>query len=217
MANDSSATKISELDNTYPDGAIDTMDYVDNQLRMLKNVIDFHFSALGDTALTATAEELNQLTGATFASAGTVIDNFPTATYMLFHQTAAPTGWSKYSGYNNYAIRLVSGTVDHHDGTVFSSVFGSGKTTGSHTLVEGEVPAHTHEVATEHASEMRTSGANVYRASTNLTPSPNSFATMIHQAAAYDTDSFGGDGGHTHTLSLDISYIDVILASKDAP
>jgi hypothetical protein len=30
---------------------------------------------------------------------------------MLFRQTAAPTGWTKVTTYNDYALRIVSGAA----------------------------------------------------------------------------------------------------------
>jgi len=65
MADDSSATDFAGLDNTFPVGSVDTMDKVDNQLRMLKTVLLTMFSQLASTAVTANASELNTLDGFT--------------------------------------------------------------------------------------------------------------------------------------------------------
>ena len=69
---------------------------------------------------------------------------FPSGTAMLFQQTAAPTGWKKSTTYNDYAVRIVSGTASTggsssfstcfanqtptiNDGTVFANMFAEGK------------------------------------------------------------------------------------------
>ena len=45
---------------------------------------------------------------------------------MLFNQTASPTGWTKQTGSNNVALRVVSGNVTPGNGvvlTAFTTVF----------------------------------------------------------------------------------------------
>ena len=42
---------------------------------------------------------------------GVTNQGFPSGTKMLFQQTAAPTGWTKDTGSNDVALRVVSGTV----------------------------------------------------------------------------------------------------------
>jgi len=215
MANDSSATKISELDNTYPDGSVDTMDNVDNQLRMLKSVLDFHFSALGDTALTATAEELNQLAGITLASSNAIIDNFegdsdPGAnpTRIVFQQENAPTGWTKSSDYNDRAMRVVTGTVGDGGTVGFNTLFAR-TATDSHTLTTGEIPAHSHVInngflGQNHGSlQANTSAGSTF---TNILPWTGTNST---------NPNTGGDGGHTHNIDMRIKYCDVIIGVKD--
>lgn len=125
---------------------------------------------------------------------------FPTGTSMLFYQSAAPTGWTKDTAatLNNHALRVVTSTAwsTGSKGTdPFTTVFGSGKATASHVLVEGEIPAHTHGGVISDDG-----GAGVASGSQFLLGS---------------TDAAGGGGGHTHNLSLDLNYINVIRATKD--
>lgn len=127
---------------------------------------------------------------------------FPSGTKMLFQQTSAPTGWTKdTSSHNNKALRVVTGDASYGGATGFTSVFGSGKTTGAKTLSTSEIPAHAHgiNVATDDGGgnpiQARASGGN--------------------NAIGAGTNNAGSGGSHDHTLSLDIQYVDVIIATKD--
>ena len=81
--------------------------------------------------------------------------------------------------------------------TAFTSVFGSGKTTGSHTLTLAEIPSHTHTFASDQVYD-GAGGTGGYQAGSGVS-----------------TGAAGGGGGHTHTLSLDLQYVDLIIATKD--
>lgn len=130
------------------------------------------------------------------------ISGFASGTRMVFHQTNAPTGWTKdtTANLNNTALRVTTGTVGSNTGgSGFTSVFGSGKATASHTLTTDEIPSHTHTVR------------NHYSGSGTVTDAPQSGSF----SAGTTSGATGGGSGHTHDLSLDINYHDVIIASKD--
>jgi microcystin-dependent protein len=63
-----------------------------------------------------------------------------------------------------------------------------GAATGSHTLVEGEIPSHTHESAVE-------TGGGAGSAKVN--------ADSDGAGTPINTGSTGGDGSHSHTISSD--------------
>ena len=132
-------------------------------------------------------------TRAAGAAAGATI---PTGTRMLFNQTSAPIGWTKETGagFANRALRLTTGTTGSGGSTVFTSVFGASKNTSSHTLTISEMPPHTHSVAI---------------ASTGSGTTPEATGTG---AGSVTTTSSGGGSGHTHPLSLDLAYVDIIIA-----
>ena len=127
---------------------------------------------------------------------------FPATTSMLFYQSAAPTGWTKdvAATLGNHALRVVTDvawSAGSKGATPFSTVFGSGKTTGAHVLTVAEMPSHSHTgapatfVGNQSGGGSAASGGS---ANTGLT----------------------GDGGdHDHTLSLDLNYINVIRATID--
>ena len=133
---------------------------------------------------------------------------------MLFHQTAAPTGWTKVTttgtgsdSINDVGLRIVTGTItDGVGGSVaFDTAFAS-QTIASHTLTTSEMPAHTHNLRRE------VSG------SSNDLKMPNSHTGTTSNgtgnlAVIADT---GGGGSHGHgSIDLNVKYIDLIVASKD--
>jgi len=115
---------------------------------------------------------------------------------MLFQQTAAPTGWTKQTTHNNKALRVVSGTASSGGSVAFTTAFASGST-GATTLSTAQIPSHSHSYP----------GRTGSGAVQGLHPGDN--------AAAVNSSSTGGGGSHTHSLSLDVQYVDLIIASKD--
>ncbi|MDO8706436.1 MAG: hypothetical protein Q7J84_15965 [Sulfuricaulis sp.] len=130
-----------------------------------------------------------QLLQAIIALAGAY--SFSSGTAMLFVQTAAPTGWTKSTTHNDKVLRVVSGTASSGGTTAFTSVFGAGKVTGGHVLSIGELP-----------SDVLTSGTNYVMGS----------SSPVLQVNANE----GANQAHDHTLSLDLQYVDIIIATKDA-
>ena len=160
--------------------------------------------------VTSTAAELNYSDGVT-SNIQTQINNISAetieaGTLMLFQQTAAPTGWTKQTTHNNKALRVVSGTVGSGGATAFTSVFGSSKNTGSTAISTAQMPAHTHTESTHVTS----GGTTTVQEGT-----PVSVINSLVASGSDTTGSTGSGSGHTHTLSLDLQYIDLIIASKD--
>jgi hypothetical protein len=171
-------------------------DFVDNNdlLRVLKT---------GDTMT-------GQLDGITPVDAANLtrkdyVDNrqlAPSGTVLLFYQANAPTGWTKLTSQNNKGLRVVSGSGGVAGGSVpFSTVFGY-TATQAHTLVEAEIPSHTHSylaMTANFADAWLNGGAN--------RPNTANQSTL--------TGATGGGGGHSHSIDMQLQYIDLILASKD--
>lgn len=159
----------------------------------------------------------------------------PGGTRMLFQQTAAPTGWTKDTTHNNKALRVVSGSVSSGGATAFTSVFGSGKVTGSHVITQANLPVLNLSLASLTGSVGTainvTNGTNAGRnlskrndlaatggqdAVENFTESSITAALASGAVAFGGTLPLGGSGsGHDHTLSLDLQYVDIIFAQKD--
>lgn len=164
--------------------------------------------------------------------------SIPRNTVMVFHQSAAPLGWTKdvASTLNNAAMRVVTSTAwasGKAGATAFDSVFGASKATVSYALVEADLPAHTHglgslaiggESAHTHPQQRWTGGSagglefNV--AGENFTPAttdmPSTAAGTSHSHGVSGAlANAGSDNAHSHNLSLDLNYINLIIASKD--
>lgn len=75
-------------------------------------------------------------------------DAFPSGTGMLFHQSNAPTGWTKSTLYNNRALRVTTGTISGHAGTDFTTVFSASRavsgTNNPVSLSIAQLPSHAH-------------------------------------------------------------------------
>lgn len=150
---------------------------------------------------------------------------FPTGTKMLFQQTTAPTGWTKITaGVDNKALRIVSGPVVGGGTDSFTSVFNAAKATESYKLLAADIPTHTHSGVTSvsgshvHTYPVSTGSAG---AIDSLMNNQSTSGTEASSAAGSHSHSFntdggtGGNGGHAHDITMDLQYVDVIIASKD--
>jgi len=137
------------------------------------------------------------------ASTGTKLDNFPSGTVMLFYQAAAPAGWTGDDTYASHALQVVTETSTNGGstgGTVdFSTVFGLTATDG-YTLLEADIPAHTH---TTQAFSPGGATSGPYRIAMNT------------GGSTLTSNSTGGGGSHAHDIDLQVKYLNVIVATKD--
>lgn len=127
----------------------------------------------------------------------------PAGTVMIFPQSTAPTGWTRQNVNDDSAIRIVGSAVPGSGGSNgFISKLINQITLDSHTLTQGEIPSHGHNLNTNQT----TSGAS---GSTNIFYSNGSTGTFLTSSSA------GGGGGHVHTLTLGVKYLDVMVCSKN--
>lgn len=124
---------------------------------------------------------------------------------IVFQQSTAPVGWTKQTVLNDYGLRVTSGAVGVTTGAAFSTVFAQ-TSVGNTTLAASQIPSHVH-------AELGTSAIGVGAAGiANYT----AFATGGGTVGFGNTD--GGNvssGPHSHSVNLALSYVDVIIASKD--
>jgi len=123
---------------------------------------------------------------------------FDSGTVMIFRQSAAPTGWTKDTNHNDFALRVTSGAVGTVVGTPFSTVFAQ-TAVGNTTITTSTMPKHNHSTD---------------RAQTDSLAGSSSFSALGTNAATTTGDT-GGDGPHTHSVNLTLSYCDVIIATKN--
>jgi hypothetical protein len=138
---------------------------------------------------------------------------------MLFAQTTAPTGWTKSTTHDNKALRVVSGTASSGGSTGFTSVFTNqtvstsisvsiSGTTGATTLSTSQMPSHTHSAF---------AGSVLYGTTGGGFGATNS-QTGATGGGGSHTHSFSGSGsgsGTSSAVTLNVAYVDVIIASKN--
>jgi hypothetical protein len=124
---------------------------------------------------------------------------FNSGVLMLFQQTTAPVYWTKQVTHNDKALRVVSGAAGSGGATAFSSILNGTIGTNGGTLSVSTMPSHSH--AYETFSQVRNDGT--------ATVSTMSF----HIPGT--TGSTGGDGAHSHGITMNIAYVDLIICSKD--
>jgi hypothetical protein len=141
---------------------------------------------------------------------------FPSGTAMLFQQTAAPTGWTKSTTYNDYAIRIVNGTASTGGSVAFTTAFKSQSVTGTNSggsvsatsLSTGQLANHSHGLGVGFGG--CGSGAISWRACCQV---------------VYSTRATGCGGSHSHgftnptfsgtAINLAVNYVDHIIATKN--
>jgi hypothetical protein len=147
---------------------------------------------------------------------------FPAGTAMLFQQTSAPTGWTKSTTYNDYAIRITNGTASTGGSSAFSTCFAnqtptinvSGLSAGATTLTTAQIPSHLHTLLTTYA--VNTGGCFSTQNWANTSGSSS--------GSTLNSGNTGGGGSHSHSLSgsatssaitLNVTYANVIICSKN--
>ena len=151
--------------------------------------------------------------------------SMPSGTRMLFHQTNAPTGWTKQtnSDWNNLALRVTTGTaISNQSGNNFTTAFNSSRSTSggsvsNHTLATNRIPAHNHTFDNAYFAEN-----NGNRANPNNIAGSNKGNDNDNNAFTFNdtTANRGGGAAHNHpfthpSINLNVRYTDVIIASKD--
>jgi hypothetical protein len=146
----------------------------------------------------------------------------PSGSITTFVQASAPLGWTQLVCYNDYGIRVVSGTGGGlHGTTAFSTVFSnqtptisvntSGLSIGATTLTICQIPSHSHGYTAPVFNGFAYNGGCAFRGlCTELT----------------STCATGGGHPHAHSLNgsatatssvitLNLKYIDFILCVKN--
>jgi hypothetical protein len=165
--------------------------------------------AVGEEYVLVYAGSLNSGAGGFFleqASVGASSGggSIPSGTVLVgFQQSAAPSGWTKVTTFNDYAMRIVNGTVGTTSGVAFSTVFAQ-TATAAETLTTTQIPSHAHSIA--NASQVQDSGSPAGCGPTNNTPTA---------ATITSTGGVGSGGSHQHNVTLNVNYLDVIICSKN--
>ena len=146
---------------------------------------------------------------------------FVSGTALVFAQTAAPTGWTKSTTHNDKALRVVSGSASSGGSVAFTTAFASQAVAGTnasgavsaHTLTTAEMPSHNH-TSQAGSDYIYNAGGGGVQCSGGSNDGQRSAMTFT-----------GGGGSHDHNftqptfsgtaINLAVSYVDVIIATKD--
>ncbi len=158
---------------------------------------------------------------------------FPAGTVMVFHQAAAPTGWTKSIANNDKALRVVSGvgggtggthaltsppstghthTTPSHTHSTPNHTHSHSLSAGSHTLTLAQTPAHTHP----HTFYGQTTSGNGNWVSYRSVAGGYSIPTQVYgspgnRGGPYGTTvnsavaSNGGGQSHSHSMAGSIT------------
>ena len=146
------------------------------------------------------AAKLPALDGSQLTNLG---GGFAAGTAMIFQQTSAPTGWTKSTTHNDKLMRIVSGTVSSGGTNNFSTVMAQ-TAVGNTTLSTSTIPAHSHTFTDLLGNPCTATTATAYGEQGN----PATIRTET-------TSSIGSGGAHAHSITMDIKYVDFIIATKN--
>jgi hypothetical protein len=216
MASDSSATRIGALDNSYPDGGVDPMSVVDNQLQMLKNVLQGHFPNFTTVQVTATEKQINNVA-------------FAIGVDVLFYEVSAPTGWTESSVQAGSGLRAVAaggtgGTPGNASGSDFNTVMNLSHVHTVGTLDVGDttltaaqsgLPAHTHAVTPSGVKGLAGTGPSTTTSSGQTQSTIGVAANAAQDASASHTHSISGVVASA-SVNFSFKYMDVIVCHPTA-
>ena len=156
------------------------------------------------------------------------LGGMPSGTRMMFQQSAAPVGWTKSTTHDNKGIRIVSGNVGVGGTLSFSDVFHD-RITGDTVLTEDQLPAHNHSLTDPGHTHDPDGAKNSYQTPGFLQSAmgdawsglvggnggPIMFTAKTKSAKTGITvQTVGSNQPHNHPMSMDLQYVDVILAEK---
>jgi len=150
-----------------------------------------------------------------------VPSEIPSGTKMLFYQAAAPTGWTIDATVTDHMLRVVDGTTlggGVNGGTDNPVDNTHAHATAEHTLIESEMPAHTHDVY-RRGNDGDYGGTQPCSTFNYITWTGFSCTGHGWMTGAGRIDTSGGDGPHDHGNTGDANwtprFANVILCTKD--
>jgi hypothetical protein len=132
---------------------------------------------------------------------------FVAGTIMLFVQTSAPTGWTKVTTYTDAALRVVNGAASSGGVTGFATIFAAGGVASNNvSLTTAQMPSHSHTL---------NPNFNVNFSRAAFDPGGLAFLTSEAGGPTFSIFNTGSSDTHYHTTTMNLKYVDVIIASKD--
>jgi hypothetical protein len=141
----------------------------------------------------------------------------PSGTRALFYQSVAPTGWTQYTGINDRALRVVSGTGGGTGGTtVYSTYFNGSFTVGSTAISTAQMPSHTHTLTDPGHTHALPGGGTSATGGAQPTGSGTiaAYPATTSSTTGITIANTGSGSGHDHTIPS-LQYADVIICTKN--
>jgi len=162
----------------------------------------------------------------------TPVVTFPAGTEMLFHQAAAPAGWSFVATASGHTLQTTateaqggttSGAGDDAEWTITGLSVGTAITNGlavdGHALTLTEIPSHNHNIRL-HGRSLATPGIRYDPFSDSgdgsIELDSNAAASPSPNGTEGPTANNGSGGTHTHGLSGTVTLTDGAVASTGA-
>jgi len=179
-------------------------------------------------------------TGISITADGTIsatgdLSGFNPGDTIVFGQAAAPAGWTKVTTYDNYALRIVSGTGGGTGGTnPFTTAFTSFTPGGNVTVTNLQISGLTLQGAAVGVSQFGSHGHNYKEPNPSGQGAVSGGGFIVPQGSRNTTGYAGGNGQHSHSVSgtasasggsgtftgttttqFAVRYYDVILCRKN--
>jgi hypothetical protein len=158
----------------------------------------------------------------------------PSTSRTIMKMTTPPTGWTKDTSFNDYALRVTTGSVvnrttGHSYSTVFknyTNISCSGPisfSVGATSLSNTQMPNHIHFAVTHPATPVnRRSGSSQPAAALAIASFTNVVtqglsAAHIHPngTVALQPGTFINESGTPSSISLEVRYVDAIVAVRN--
>ena len=151
--------------------------------------------------------------------------NAPIGTKMIFNQTASPTGWAKVTGTgNDTALRVTTGTVGTGGSVAFETAFAdktftptisqptaSGGTVSGHTLTKSEEPDDYVLAGSGYSTQHYTASSDTHIGTGNN----QGFAHGSSHSHGMGQPTISTPTSNAVPIDLNVSFVDVIIATKD--
>ena len=143
----------------------------------------------------------------------TTTNLLPSGTRLVFHNSSAPTGWTRDTSIDDSALRVVSGTPGSGGSTGFSSALGSPSVSGSVSL-SGEPGTGNLSTSISGNVNIGSTTLSVSQIPAHSHDAPRSGNTAVDLGFGGDsrgignrvnTGNAGGSGSHNHNAAHNLS------------
>ena len=117
----------------------------------------------------------------------TTTNLLPSGTRLVFHNSSAPTGWTRDTSINDTALRVVSGSTGSGGSTGFASALGSPSVSGSVSL--------SGEPGSGNLSTSISGNVNIGSTTLSISQIPSHSHDAPRGSETYNADASGGSAG----------------------